>query len=173
MKKFFSTHTLVTTAMLIALSVVLRLLGFPQTGTVRFEFGFLPIAVIGQMFGAIMGGVSYIIADIIGTFLTGTAPFWTITICKFLLGALFGIFFHKRKMSFLNISLCVVTIGILIDLIAMPFALLPLYPGKGLFVIMYQRLLMSAINIPTRIISIVLVYKYLGTYIEKHLNKRG
>lgn len=172
MKKKLTTHTVVTTAMLIALSVVLRLLGFPQRGTVRFEFGFLPIAVIGEMYGGIMGGIAYVIADIIGTFLSGTTPIWTISICKFLLGLSFGLFFHKKEMSLKRVTVCVCFIGIFVDLLAMPMALLPLYPGKGLWTIVYQRLLMSAVNIPTRIIAIFVMYKYLGNYIENHI-KRG
>lgn len=171
MKKKLTTHTIVTTAMLIALSIVLRLLGFPQSGTVRFEFGFLPIAVIGEMYGGIIGGLAYVIADIIGTFLTGMTPFFPITICKFLIGLLFGLFFHKRKMSWLNITLCVVAIGIFVDLVAMPFALSPLYPGKGVWVIAYQRILMSVVNIPTRIVAIGITYKYLGNFIKTHLKK--
>lgn len=172
MKKKFTTHTIVTVAMLVALSVVLRLLGFPQRGTVRFEFGFLPIAVIGEMYGAVTGGIAYVIADIIGTFFSGTTPVWTITLCKFLLGLTFGLFFHKKTMSFKRVAVCIVFIGIFIDLLAMPLALLPLYPGKGLWTIVYQRLLMSAVNIPTRIIAIYVTYKYLGKYIENHI-KRG
>lgn len=172
MKKKFNTHTMVTMAMLIAVSVVLRLLGFPQRGTVRFEFGFLPIAVIGEMYGGIWGGLAYVIADIIGTFLSGNTPLWTITICKFLLGLSFGLFFHKKKMSFSRIVFCVIFIGIFVDLVAMPFALLPIYPGKGLWTIIYQRLLMSVVNIPTRTIAIFVTYKYLGDFIENHI-KRG
>ena len=83
-EKKFSTKKIVTIALLIALSIILRLLGFPQSGIFRIELGFAPIAVCASLYGGIVAGGAYVIADIIGTLATGMAPFFPITICKFL-----------------------------------------------------------------------------------------
>ncbi len=161
MSKYFTTKSLVISAMLVAISVVLRLLGFPQSGTFRFELGFLPIAISGYLYGGVVSGISYVVADIVGTLLTGASPFFPITICKFLMGVIFGLFFHKGNKSVKNIILCALTIGIFIDLILMPFALLPISGGKTFFGILAARIVATAFNTPIRIASLYITFKYL------------
>ncbi len=170
MKKL-STKKLVTIALLTAMSIILRLIGFPQTGTVRFELGFLPIAAAGYMYGGIWSAISYVIADIIGTLLTGAAPLPTITACKFIFGMLFGLFLHKKKPSVLRVFLCVLTITILVDLILMPLALLALYGEGGIWAIVFDRLLMSAFNLPFRTVMICLTFKYTQSVMDRHAAK--
>ncbi len=161
MSKYFTTKSLVISALLVALSVILRLLGFPQDGTFRFELGFLPIAISGYLYGGVVGGISYVISDIVGTLFTGMSPFFPITICKFLMGVIFGIFFHKGNKSIKNIVFCAITIGVIIDLILMPFALLPISGSKTFFGIMAARGVATALNTPIRIASLYITFKYL------------
>ena len=161
MSKYFTTKSLVISAMLVAISVVLRLLGFPQTGTFRFELGFLPIAMSGYLYGGFVGGISYVVADIVGTLLTGTSPFFPITICKFIMGAVFGIFFYKGNKSLKNIILCTLVIGVFIDLVLMPFALIPISGGKTFWGIFAARLAATGFNTPIRIASLYISFKYL------------
>jgi len=162
MSKLFTTRSLVIAALMIAISVVLRLLGFPQDGTFRIEFGFIPIALIAYMHGPLMGGISYLIADIIGTLFTGMSPFPPITLCKFFMGIIFGMFFYKKKIHIKHIVLCNICILLLIDLIAMPFALLPISGGKTLIAILVSRVLASIVNVPVRIVSLWLTFKYIN-----------
>ena len=162
MSKFFTTRSLVVTALMIALSVILRLLGFPQDGTFRIELGFLPIALASFLYGPVVGGLSYVAADIVGTLFTGMSPFPPITLCKFFIGVIFGLFFYKKKVGLKHIVLANLFILVLIDLIAMPFALLPISGGKALTAILSTRLLASIVNVPIRIISLWLTFKYLN-----------
>lgn len=160
-------------ALLIAISVVLRLLGFPQNGTFRIELGFVPIAVAGAIFGPFWAGVSYIIADILGTLCTGLVPAPTITACKFLIGLIYGFCFYKGNRSILRIILSVSLITIFVDLIAMPFALAPIMGGKSVLVILTDRVLSSLFNFPLRIVALWLCFKYLHSVIEKEAVKYG
>lgn len=161
MSKYFTTKSLVISALLVALSVILRLLGFPQDGTFRFEIGFLPIAISGYLYGGMIGGISYVVADIVGTLFTGMSPFFPITICKFLMGVIFGLFFHKGNKSLKNIILCATVIGVFIDLVLMPFALVPISGGKTFFGILVTRLAATMFNTPIRIASLYITFKYL------------
>lgn len=170
MKKL-STKTLVTIALLTAMSVILRLIGFPQTGTVRFELGFLPIAAAGYMYGGLYSGIAYVIADIIGTLLTGAAPLPTITLCKFIFGLLFGLFLYKKKNSVIRIFICVLTVTVIVDLILMPLALLALYGEGGIWAIFIDRLLMSAFNLPFRTVMIYLTFRYTKKVMDRHMEK--
>lgn len=165
MSKFFTTRSLVITALMTALSVILRLLGFPQDGTFRIELGFVPIAFSAYLYGPVVGGISYVVADIVGTLFTGMSPFPPITLCKFFMGVIYGLFFYKKKPDLKRIILCNAVILVLIDLIAMPFALLPISGGKALIAILGTRLAASVVNVPVRIVSLWLTFKYIN--IEK------
>ena len=167
-KPKISTRALVTVGVLAALSVVFRLfLGYPQTGSTRYDLGFLPIAAVGQMFGPIWSGVAYVIADLVGTFFTGQSPYPPITLCKFLFGLIFGLFFYRKKLTLPRIILCVLTISAAVDLIAMPLALSPLMK-MGALAILVQRLIQVAVMFPIRTISIWLMGRYLGKYLDKY-----
>jgi len=162
MFKKFTTKSLVVSALLVALSVILRLIGFPQDGTFRIEFGFIPIAVSGYLYGGAVAGAAYVVADIIGTLFTGMSPFFPITICKFFMGVIYGLFFSKGNKSLMNIIICSILIGIIIDLVAMPFALLPISGGKTFWGIFITRLVATGFNVPLRIVSLYATFKYLN-----------
>lgn len=173
MQKNFRAGKITTIAILTAVSVILRLLGFPQNGTFRIELGFIPIAISGAIFGPLSAGTAYVIADILGTLCTGFAPAPTITLCKFLIGILFGLFFHKGNRRLFRIVIAVTVITIFIDLLAMPFALVPIMGGKSFFVILSDRLLAALFNYPLKILSLWLTFKYLNPVIEKEVSKYG
>ena len=173
MNKKSTAGKLTILSLLIAISVVLRLLGFPQNGTFRIELGFVPIAVAGAIFGPFWAGASYVIADVVGTLCTGLVPAPTVTLCKFFFGLIFGICFHKGNRKLSRIILSVVLITIFIDLLAMPFALVPIMGGKSVFVILTDRVLASLFNFPLRITAIWLCFKYLNSVIEKEVTRYG
>lgn len=173
MKKSFYARKITVCAILIAASIILRLLGFPQNGTFRIEFGFLPIAVIGTLFGPLYSGISYLIADILGTFCTGMVPLPTISLCKIAMGAIYGFAFYKKERSFLRIFLCVTVTIFLVDLILMPFALHTIMGSKSIFAILYDRALASIVNYPLRVITLWVSFKYLNPIIDKEAEKNG
>lgn len=173
MKKNSVAGKVTVLALLIAISVVLRLLGFPQNGTFRIELGFVPIAVSGAIFGPLWAGFSYVAADIIGTLCTGLIPYPTVTLCKLLTGVIYGLCFYKKSRSIWKIVLSATLVTVFIDLVAMPFALVPIMGGKSVLVILYDRLLASVFNFPIRIVALWLCFKYLNPVIEKEAIKYG
>ena len=173
MNKTIATKKLVTIALLTAVSVVLRLLGFPQSGTFRIELGFIPIALCGAVFGPVWGGISYVLADLVGTLCTGQIPAPTITLCKLLMGAIYGFCFYKRERNMKNILISVTLITVFIDLIAMPLALVPIMGGKSFWSILTSRVWASLVNVPLRIGTLFLTFKYLGNFISKEAEKYG
>ncbi len=157
-------------AVLAALSVIFRIfLGYPQTGSTRYDLGFLPIAAVGIMFGPWWSGAAYVIADIVGTFAAAQTPFFPITLCKFVFGWIFGAFFYKKKMSLVRIVLCVITISIAVDLVAMPLSLSALM-GKGAWAMAISRIPQVAVMFPVRTAGIWLMNKYLGKYMSKYVH---
>ncbi len=173
MNKKIATNKLVAIALLTAISVVLRLLGFPQSGTFRIELGFVPIAVTGAVFGPVWSGIAYVLADFIGTLCTGMLPAPTITLCKLLMGVIYGFCFYRRDRNIRAILLSVTVITVVIDLIAMPLALMPIMGGKSFWVILSDRILASLVNFPLRIGALFFTFKYLRNFINKEAEKYG
>ena len=146
--------SLVFTAAMAAASVVLcRYLGFsPENSAFRFDLGFLPLAFVGAWLGPIYSGAGYLLADVVGSLLSGYAPNLWISGCKLLFGIGMGLFFYKKKPSFLRITVAFIVINILVDFILM----------TPIFILMYgytvdEAYLMRAINIavtlPIRVVS--------------------
>ena len=166
--KNFSTRKIVTVAALAALSVVFRVfLGYPQTGNTRYDLGFLPICAVGMLFGPVWSGVAYVLADLVGTFAVGQTPFIPITLCKFIFGFIFGLFFYKKEPRPLRIILCVLTISVAVDLIAMPISLYFLM-GNSIWAVAVSRIVQVCVMFPVRVVGIWLMNRYLGRYILRY-----
>ncbi len=150
------------TAAAAAMSVLLcRFLGFaPLNSPVRFDFGFLPIAIIAELFGPIYSGVGYLAADIIGTFVQGYAPNPYIAVCKLLTGILMGIFFTRGRTSLTKIIIAFSVINILIDFLLMSPIFVFMY-GWDWSVTFATRAVNAALTLPFRIITFYIAARAL------------
>lgn len=166
-KSQIPVRTVVLTGALTALSVALRLLGWPQIGSTRYDLGFLPIAAIGRMFGPLWSGAAYAVADVIGTPMTGQAPFLPITGCKAIFGLIMGLFLYKKRIGLGRAALCMLAVTVVVDLAAMPLALAALM-RKGAWVIFAERLTQAAVMFPVRAVGVWLMDRYLGRYMDRY-----
>ena len=130
--------------------VFCRLLGFPQTGIWRVDFGFLPIAAVGLLYGPLWAGVSYGVADLIGAAIfTGVNPM--ITLQKALIGALMGAFFRGReRLGWVRILLSMALISVLLDFAAMT-VIFRVYFGYTWGAALLARGVNAAVNFALRV----------------------
>ncbi len=111
------------TGAMVALSIIFcRLLGFPQNGIWRVDFGFLPIAIIGMMWGPVWSGMAYGASDLIGAAVTtGVNPL--ITLEKVLVGVVMGIFFRsarsRHRIGLVPTLACFAVVAVLLDFLMM------------------------------------------------------
>lgn len=151
-------------AAMTALSVVFcRFVGFsPENSAFRFEFGFLPIAFVAELFGPLWSGISYLVADAIGSLFSGYAPNPAIAACKLLTGAVMGFFFaqgiYKKRPSLLRIIIAFSLIAVFIDFLLMSPILMALYGWTADFTF-GMRAINAAINLPIRILSFYIIRK--------------
>lgn len=161
-KRTSAVIKLSVTAAAVAMSVVVcRFLGFtPMDSPVRFDFGFLPIAIIADLFGPIYSGVGYLVADIIGSFVQGYAPNPYIAVCKLLTGVVMGLFFKNGRTSLPRAVIAFAVINTAIDFLLM----------TPIFVFMYGwtwettftvRAINAAATLPFRIITFYVLSKAL------------
>jgi ECF transporter S component (folate family) len=161
-------------AMMTALSVVLcRLLGWsPAESMGRVEIGFLPVAIVGMLYGPLWSGVVYGTADLIGAAIfTGVNP-W-ITLCKVAFGALLGLgLYTKRKPRPWEFSLrsavTLLVIGFFVDVLAMSWVFVVMGYAPDFGVAFVTRVINAAVNLPIRIAVLIPVGILLGKYLEKY-----
>ena len=156
--KRFPTRTLVLTAILVSLSIILsRFLGFYISETSRVSFGNLPILLAGIWLGAVCGGLTGGLADILGaTVFSGLGIYFPLTIGPILTGAVAGIMarFFLTDGAFWRIALIVAVADICGSVFYSSWALSTLY-GVPYFVTLLGRL---PVNIGMAILEIVCIY---------------
>lgn len=158
------------TAVAVAMSVVVcRFLGFtPLDSPVRFDFGFLPIAVVAEMFGPVYSGIGYLIADIIGSFVQGYAPNPWIAVCKLISGVIMGIFFTRGHTSLPRVIFAFTLMNVLVDFLLMTPIFVFMY-GWTWSVTFATRAVNAALTLPFRIVT----FYILSRALKKPLSRLG
>ena len=169
-------------AMMTALSIVLcRLLGWsPAESMGRVEIGFLPVAIVGMLYGPLWSGIVYGVADLIGAAIwTGVNP-W-ITLCKVVFGVLLGLGLYTSKkprpwIFALRSGITLLVIGFFVDVLAMSWVFVVMGYAPDYGVAFVTRAINAAVNLPIRIAVLIPVGILMGNFLEKYRippKKRG
>ncbi|MBQ2732922.1 MAG: folate family ECF transporter S component [Clostridia bacterium] len=162
---------IVMCAAMTAMSVVLcRFLGIsPANSAFRIEIGFLPIAVIGMLFGPVWAGAAYGASDLIGAAVTtGINPF--ITLCKVLFGVMMGFAFKGKSRGLPFTALFFVITGIVVDILCMS-PIFVHYFGYTAEAAFATRAISTLVNLPVRIALYYLTERTMGERIRKFAPK--
>lgn len=104
-KEFKSIRSLVITAMLISVSMVLELFTI-QIPYAKLNFAFLAIAAIGMLFGPAVGLAAGAICDIVGFVASPMGSFLpAYTLVAMLQGLIYGVVLYRRSMKRLLIAI--------------------------------------------------------------------
>lgn len=149
-KRGSNVQALVFSALLVASSIIFtRFLGFMAFGgAVRISFGGLPIALAGALLGPFWGGMTGMVADLLGaTLFPQGAYFPGFTLTSTLLGVIPGIVLYSRKPSIKWIALSCLLSAVICSLLLNTFWLTILLK-KGFLVLLPTRTV-SALTIAT------------------------
>ena len=153
---------------LIALQVVLGNLVQIAMFNKQMNFGFLPIAVAGYLFGPFGGMLVAIFGDVIGTLLFGTGAYFPgFTVTAALVGIVYGLILHPRYFKWAETCCKTRTGGLLIRAsVAVVVAeatnallnsyWLTYFIPKGYWLILVGRLPFYAIEIPIFVVLITI-----------------
>ncbi|MCQ2551226.1 MAG: folate family ECF transporter S component [Clostridia bacterium] len=123
------TKKLVIISLMIAMALILNRL-VPATPVYHLSLDFLPIFIIGYMYGPIWAGVGYALCDTIGSILIPFGPYNPlITLTLVLIGIVYGLFFYKKDLTIPRLVISSLII-FLIKLFLTTLALWPMY-GAG------------------------------------------
>lgn len=95
-KKFFTTESLVTMAILIAMNIILSRFLSVSAWNIKIGFTFLTLVIAAVRLGPLQAGAVGAVGDFLGAIMFPIGPYFPgFTITAFLTGIVFGIFLQK------------------------------------------------------------------------------
>ena len=168
-KTKLTTEVIVITGFMIALAVVLSKLVSINISFLRIGFGFLPIAVLGILYGPVVAAIGYGLADLIGAWLFPTGAFFPgFTVSAVLTGLIFGWVLYKKEVTFWRALLASALVCLVVNLLINTYWLTFII-GKGFKVLLASRAVKEIVAIPVMAIVIVLIDRY----VLKHVKNRS
>ena len=140
-----NAQSIILSGLLVALSIIFtRFLGFIIFGgAVRISFGGLPIALAGALLGPFWGGMTGMVADLLGATLFPQGPFFPgFTITAALSGMIPGLILYGRRPSLLLIAMSSALSAGICSLVLNTFWLAILL-NKGFLILLPTRVLSS------------------------------
>lgn len=152
-----SSHTkkIVIIGLLIAMEIVLtRLLYIWPTPAARYSLGFVPIAVMGILFGPISAGIGAAVSDFLGFTLFAQGTFFPgFTLTAFLAGATYGIFLHKKPASLWRIVAAALLVTLFLNFVLDTIWLYILLDA-GVAAMLPDRIIRTAIMFPLQVVAL-------------------
>lgn len=165
--------TIAFVGLLVSMEIIFtRFLSF-QTPIIRIGFGFIPIAFSAIMFGPVIGGLTAAFADVLGMMIFPKGSFFPgFTLSAFLSGAIYGLFLYRKPVTLINVTISVLLITLIVDL-GLNTLWLSMMMGKAYIALLIPRILKSLIMFPVQTATIFVLWKYIGSYINKTVYVKG
>lgn len=158
MKKDSFTTQLVVMALLIALEIILTRFLSIETPTMRFGFGFLPVAIMAILYGPWWTGAAGVVGDLVGMTLLPKAAFFPgFTLTAFLTGVIFGLLLYNKPITLKRTFVAALAVNVICSLCLDTLWLSIMY-GDSFLVLLPLRLVKAAIMIPLETVLIYLVW---------------
>mgnify|MGYP000159858356 CR=1 FL=1 len=156
-REFSRLSNLIGAAMVLALSVVLSYFSI-RIPPFKIGFAYLATAMLGMLFGPVMGGAAAGLGDIIKYFITPSdgAFFPGYTLSAILGGVIYGIFFYKNKTSVTRCILAKFCVNFFINILLGTYWYSIVY-GKAFWAILGPRILKNLAMLPVEILILYLV----------------
>ena len=164
-QEMFVVKNIVLISLLIALSIVLEgyatILGFKLFGRYVY-FSFVPIALLGMLFGPVAAIGSGLIIDVLGFFLFPSGyPFHPgYTLSSVLIALTYGLFLYRAKITVMRLFLAKFTVNFFINAVigTIWFTMLGLGTGEY-FSNFAMGLLKNMVLLPVEIIILVFFFR--------------
>lgn len=138
----------VTTAMFLAIAVVLGFYSVQVTDFIKISFSFIADEMTGMMFGPVVGGIMGAAADLIKYLVHPTGAFFPgFTISGAISGMIYGVILYKKSVQVKRILLANGLVMIFVNILLNTYWLTLLY-GQGFLAILPVRVLKEIILYP-------------------------
>lgn len=161
-------RNLVLCGVLLAMKLILAFFTIQITPFLHIGFSFLTMAIIGLLFGPIIGGIFGALSDVLSYFVQPSGPFYPgFTLVAIATGIFYGIMLYHKNVT---LKRCIVTeifASIFINMILNTLALSFLY-GKGFFVLISFRIFKDILSIPINSALLFFVLKLVKRIKASH-----
>lgn len=151
MKDNQNTSRLITIAFFIALEIILTRFLSISTPFLRIGFGFLPVAMLGILYGPHWAGAAYAVGDLLGIMMFPSGAFFPgFTVSAYLTGLTFGFFLYNKPVTWKRVLMASSIVCLLINMcldtlwlyILMDNAVIALIPAR-----IFKSVVMLAIQV--------------------------
>ena len=145
-------------AFLIAMEIILTRFCSIQTPIVRIGFGFLPVSMMGILYGPLWAGIGYAAGDLLGMLIFPSGAYFPgFTLTAFLTGLVFGALLKGRKITWKSVlpASLIIIIGCNLCLDTVWLSILM---GEGYLVLLPARIIKCAIMLPIHLTLIPFVW---------------
>lgn len=159
MAKKSSTHRLVVMAFLVALEIILTRFCSINTPILRIGFGFLPVSMMGIMYGPVWAAIGYAAGDILGMMIFPSGMYFPgFTLTAILTGFVFGFFLHgKDKVTWKTVLPASLTVILVLNL-CLDTLWLSIMMGDAFIALLPTRIFKCAVMLPIHLILVPLVW---------------
>jgi len=167
-KNSFDLTKVTRIGLLIAVEIVLSRFLSISTPIAKIGFAFIPLSVIGMMYGPLYGGIAGALCDFIGAILFPIGAYFPgYTLTAFLSGATYGLFLQNGgAKSFAKVTAASLIINLVYHL-GINTYWTTLFTGKGYLALLPTRVFSNVVLMPMEIVVIMITYKFLVERIEK------
>ncbi|MBQ5782463.1 MAG: folate family ECF transporter S component [Oscillospiraceae bacterium] len=161
-KNSFDVTKITRIGLLIAVEIVLSRFLSISTPITKIGFAFIPLSIIGMMYGPLYGGIAGALCDFIGAILFPIGAYFPgYTLTAFLSGATYGLFLQKDgAKSWGKITAASLIINLVYHL-GINTYWTTLFTGKGYLALLPTRVFSNVVLVPMEIIVIKLAYELL------------
>jgi len=157
MKNNSKVTRLITIGLFIALEIILTRFLSINTPFIRIGFGFLPVAMLGIMYGPVWAGIAYAIGDVLGMLIFPSGAFFPgFTLSAALTGIAFGIVLYGKPVTWkrvliassivcLGINLCLDTYWLYILMDRAVIAMIPARIFKSVVMLCIQTAIIPVV----------------------------
>lgn len=160
-KEFKKLNTLVITALLIAIGIILGQFSVQITETMKIGVSFVATQMTATLFGPVVGGIMGGVADILKFIIKPTGPFLIgYTISAIIGPVIYGIMLYKKPITLWRILLSKTVVAILVNLLLGTYWSY-LYFGAAFWASIPAKLIQQVIQVPIQSIIFYMVMKAL------------
>ena len=140
--------TIVMTALLIAIGIVLGYFSIQLTDSIKIGVSFVATQLTAVLFGPVVGAIMGGVADVLKFIMKPTgAFFWGWTFNAMVGPLLYGVLLYKKKLTFVRILISKIVVAIVVNMFLGCLWSSILY-GKGFWVLMSSKAIQQVIQVP-------------------------
>mgnify|MGYP001176403946 CR=1 FL=1 len=146
LKELKNVRSMVTIALLMALSIVLSTYTIRLGPMLEISFNYVAVSAISMLFGPVVNAVTAVISDVISSVVApnGAFFFW-FALNPVVSGIIFSAFFYHRKITLPKVIIAKLIDTLLVNMLMTPFWLYLMY-GPGSLALTPERMLKNLVS---------------------------